>query len=154
MVKNRSSASGSIVPSLVYEDVGGAIIWLCETFGFTERFRYGSENRPSGAQLAVGEGSVFLIAPRVSEWADRTAFQPPRKTEVSHAIHVHVENVDAHYERVKDYGAQILNPPETYAFGERQYTVKDIGGHRWTFTESVADVAPEEWGGFSPSPNK
>jgi uncharacterized glyoxalase superfamily protein PhnB len=31
-------------------------------------------------------------------------------------------------------------------FGERQYVAQDPGGHRWTFTESVADVAPEEWG--------
>jgi uncharacterized glyoxalase superfamily protein PhnB len=39
---------------------------------------------------------------------------------------------------------------ETYPFGERQYTVDDPGGHRWTFTQSVADVAPEEWGGQLP----
>lgn len=35
-------------------------------------------------------------------------------------------------------------------FGERQYGVRDPWGHVWTFSESVADVAPEEWGGIAP----
>jgi hypothetical protein len=30
---------------------------------------------------------------------------------------------------------------------ERQYHAEDLGGHQWTFSESIADVAPEEWGG-------
>jgi hypothetical protein len=36
-----------------------------------------------------------------------------------------------------------------YPYGERQYTAEDLGGHRWTFSQSIADVAPEEWGGLS-----
>lgn len=151
MLMNRSAAPGPVVPVLVYEDVGAAIDWLCETFGFAERFRYGPEGRPEGAQLAVGEGSVFLKGPRVSEWADRTEFRPPRRGEISHAVHVNVEDVDLHHEQAERGGARILHPPETYPFGERQYTVEDLGGHRWTFSQSTADLAPEEWGGQSAS---
>jgi uncharacterized glyoxalase superfamily protein PhnB len=44
-------------------------------------------------------------------------------------------------------GARIVRTPETYPFGERQYTARDLGGHQWTFTQSLADIAPEEWGG-------
>ena len=25
----------------------------------------------------------------------------------------------------------------------------DLGGHRWTFTQAIADLAPENWGGTS-----
>jgi uncharacterized glyoxalase superfamily protein PhnB len=32
-------------------------------------------------------------------------------------------------------------------FGERQYTVEDPGGRRWTFSQSIADMAPSQWGG-------
>ncbi len=32
-------------------------------------------------------------------------------------------------------------------FGERQYTAEDLVGHLWTFSETLADMAPEEWGG-------
>jgi hypothetical protein len=34
-------------------------------------------------------------------------------------------------------------------YGERQYTCEDPGGHRWTFSQSIADLEPEEWGGTS-----
>jgi uncharacterized glyoxalase superfamily protein PhnB len=60
---------------------------------------------------------------------------------------VRVPGVDAHYARVKESGAKILGGPETYFFGERQYSVEDVGGHIWTFSQSVTDVAPETWGG-------
>jgi hypothetical protein len=42
-----------------------------------------------------------------------------------------------------------LRAPADYPYGERQYSVEDFAGHRWTFTQSIADVAPEEWGGKS-----
>ena len=148
------AAPGPIAPHLVYEDVGTAIAWLCETFGFVERFRYGPEGNLVGAQLAVGEGAIFLIRPRKGQspdWADKATFRPPQPDEVTHSLSVPVEDVDHHYEHTRQCGAHILRPPETYAFGERQYTVEDLAGHRWTFTQSVADAAPEDWGGRSPN---
>jgi hypothetical protein len=29
-----------------------------------------------------------------------------------------------------------------------------FGMHRWTFSQAVADVAPEEWGGVPPGPGE
>ena len=60
---------------------------------------------------------------------------------------VRVENVDAHYERSRHQGATILRIPETYPYGERQYTAEDLVGRRWTFSESITDVDPVSWGG-------
>ena len=100
MIENRSAARGPVVPVLVYEDVGKAIEWLCETFEFEERFRYGPEGKPEGAQLAVGEGSIFLAAERVgqsSEWADSAVFRAPRPGEVTHTVMVKVADVDSHF---------------------------------------------------------
>jgi hypothetical protein len=37
--------------------------------------------------------------------------------------------------------------PTDFEYGERQYTAQDPAGHRWTFSETVEDVAPETWGG-------
>ncbi len=83
--------------------------------------------------MAVGEGAVFLTCPRAGqspEWADHATFRPPRPDEITHTVSVYVVDVDRHYEHTKQRGARILNPPETYSFGERQYTVEDLGGHR------------------------
>lgn len=151
MTTNRSAAPGPVVPTLVYEDVGKAIEWLCEAFGFSERFRYGPPDEPAGALLNVGDGgSVFLTVARTGQspkWPDEAQLRPP-DAEVTHSVGVHVDDVDDRYARVERCGARILNPPETYPFGERQFTVVDLAGHRWTFTQSVADVAVTDWGGI------
>ena len=38
--------------------------------------------------------------------------------------------------------------------GERSGVVEDLGGHRWELTQTVRDVAPEEWGGATIAPGK
>ncbi len=130
---------GAIIPVLVYDDVAAAVAWLCEAFGFKERLRIGDHR----AQLTLGEESV-VVAARPARAAEALQLPPG---EITHSIMVRVADVDAHYERVRQRGGRVLSPPETYPFGERQYTVEDPGGHHWTFSQAVADVAPEAWGG-------
>jgi uncharacterized glyoxalase superfamily protein PhnB len=150
MIVNRSAPSGTIVPSLIYHDVAKAIDWLCDVFGFTERLRAaGEDGKITHAQLAIGQGGVMLGASRTGQGfasPDSAEFRPPRANEVSQTLSVHVEDVDQHYEHAKQRGARFLQPPTTYPYGERQYTAEDLAGHRWTFSQSVADVKPEEWG--------
>jgi uncharacterized glyoxalase superfamily protein PhnB len=146
MVVNRSAPGATVVPILVYEDVGGVIDWLCDAFGFTERLRAGP---PGGsiahAQLAIGDGAVML-------GRQGAEFRPPRAGEVSQYVTVHVDDVDRHFEHARQRGARILKPPADMPFGERQYTAEDPGGHRWTFSQSIADVAPASWGARTPGP--
>jgi len=140
MVVNRSSPRATVVPIRVYEDVGKAIDWLCGTFGFRERLRAaGPGGSVTHAQLDIAEGAVML-------GRQGAEFRPPRPNEVSQFLHVRVEDVDKHFENARQCGARILKSPTDMPFGERQYTVEDLGGHRWTFSQSIADVAPEEWG--------
>jgi hypothetical protein len=44
-----------------------------------------------------------------------------------------------------------VSSPADYPYGERQYTAEDLAG-RWTFTQAIADLAPEGWGGTSKTP--
>ena len=37
-------------------------------------------------------------------------------------------------------------------FGERQCTVLDLAGHRWTLSQTIADAEPESWGGTTVTP--
>ena len=60
---------------------------------------------------------------------------------------VRVADVDAHHRRSLAHGASIRMPPTDFPYGERQYSVEDPGGHRWTFSQSIADVDPRTWGG-------
>jgi uncharacterized glyoxalase superfamily protein PhnB len=147
---NRSAPSGTVVPYLIYKDVGEAIDWLSGAFGFKERLRVAGPDRKVGhAQLSVGDGAIILSPERVGTGfatPDSVEFRTPRPNEVSQSISVHVEDVDRHFEQSRNFGARILNPPTDYPFGERQYSAEDLAGHRWTFSQSIADVAPEQWG--------
>lgn len=40
-----------------------------------------------------------------------------------------------------------ISEPEDMPYGERQYGVIDSGGRLWTFSETIAEVASQEWGG-------
>lgn len=122
---------GPVIPELPYADVPAAARWLCDAFSFTERLRIGSHR----IQLHVGAGSMVVVE------KDKDA------SVAGSRVMVPVTDVDAHYARAKAAGAHVVSEPTTYPYGERQYSVRDIGGHRWTFTQSVADSDPAAWGG-------
>jgi len=131
-VENRTMPPSTVIPELTYEDVTEAIEWLCDKFGFVERWRAGDHR----AQLSIGDGTVAITEPRTSK------VRPgPRD------IMVRVADAAAHCERARARGAIIVSEPRDYPYGERQYTAEDLGGHHWCFSQSIADVAPEEWGG-------
>lgn len=46
---------------------------------------------------------------------------------------------------------KVIQEPRDFPYGERQYTAEDLGGHHWAFSQSIADVAPEEWGTSGPA---
>jgi uncharacterized glyoxalase superfamily protein PhnB len=62
---------------------------------------------------------------------------------------VRVDDATTHFERARVQGARIVMEPTDFEYGERQYTAEDPAGHQWTFSQTLADVAPEEWGGSS-----
>ncbi len=148
MPENRSMPPSAVIPVLVYEDVEEAVEWLCDTFGFAERWRAGNHR----AQLAIGDSAVVVGERRVAralEGNDPTIFRAPRRGEVSHSVLVRVDDLESHYRQARQGGARILQAPQEFPYGERQYTAEDLAGHRWTFSQSVADVAPEDWGATS-----
>jgi uncharacterized glyoxalase superfamily protein PhnB len=141
---NRSIPSSVVIPVLIYPDVREAVAWLTEVFGFAERVQIGEDHR---SQLSVGAGAGAVIVGDVR--GDR---RPPRAGEVTHSVMVRVDALDAHCEHARAHGATILMEPIDFEYGERQYSAEDLAGHQWTFSETLRDVAPEEWGGILVEP--
>jgi uncharacterized glyoxalase superfamily protein PhnB len=127
------------MPELVYEDVEQAVSWLCEAFGFSVRWQAGGHR----AQLWVGEGAVVVRDPPPD--VEPGAPVPGACSSVL----VRVEDAAAVRDRAVQAGALQVRELQEHPYGERQCTFADLAGHRWTFTQSLADVAPEEWGGVS-----
>jgi uncharacterized glyoxalase superfamily protein PhnB len=61
---------------------------------------------------------------------------------VNHAVMVRVTDVDAHYAQAQQAGVHIISPPTDQPYGERQYVADDLGGHRWTFSQTMVDIDP------------
>ena len=139
MIVNQSAPAATVVPILVYEDVGRAIGWLRDAFGFVERLRVEHGGSVAHAQLIVGDGAIML-------GRQGGPYRAPRRGEIPQYVHVTVTDVDTHFERARNHGAHIVNPPHDMPFGERQYTAEDPEGHLWAFSQHIADVPPERWG--------
>jgi uncharacterized glyoxalase superfamily protein PhnB len=137
---NRSIPSATVIPVLIYPDVREAVDWLVAAFGFVERVWIGENHR---AQLSFGDGGGLIVG---DVRHDRRA---PRPGEVTHQVMVRIDDARAHCVHAREHGARILMEPTDFEYGERQYTAEDPAGHQWTFSQTLADVAPEEWGGVS-----
>lgn len=133
-VDNRTMPPCTLIQELVYEDVTEARRWLCEAFGFTERWHAGDHR----AQLSLGNSTIAITEPRHS----RVLAGPV-------SLLVRVDDAEAVRDRAIARGAALVDDTRDHAYGERQCTVTDPGGHRWCLTQSIADVDPETWGGTS-----
>jgi uncharacterized glyoxalase superfamily protein PhnB len=132
MLFNRSVPPCTVIPNLYYPDPGVAADWLGAAFGFTVRLRIANHR----IQMRAGDGCITVAEGNV-------------KPERSHVIQIRVEDALAHCERARLHGAIILTEPKDHVYGERQYNALDFFGHHWDFTQTIADVLPEDWGGTS-----
>lgn len=128
-------AGCTVIPVIAYPDVADAARWLESVFGFTMRLRIGDHR----AQLNVGDGCIVIT--------DRGSVGGYP----GFSIMIRVENVDEHYEAAQENGAKIISNPTDFPYGERQYSAEDFAGYHWTFSQSIADVDPAEWGGVAAS---
>jgi PhnB protein len=126
-----------------YEDVGAAIDWLGEAFGFQEHGeRFANEDgRLIHAELELDGASVML------GWPGADYRNPAHHAEeceqalrwlstpwVVDGVLVYVDDVDSHCEHAKAAGATILRELEDVPFG-RLYSAADLEGHRWMFMQ-------------------
>jgi uncharacterized glyoxalase superfamily protein PhnB len=102
-----------------YENARAAMAWLEEAFGFVTRDVFEGEGDTVGfAEMAFGNDVIGTGTKRPG---------------LQHAIAVYVEDIDAHYERAKAGGVEIVQELEDTEFGARIYVCRDVGGHTWSF---------------------
>lgn len=126
-----------VIPQLAYRNVGEAVVWLCTVFGFKERMRIGGHR----VQLTVPGGGALVVTEEAHGQNAAT------DSHACHRVMIRVSDVDSHYRHAAQHGAKILGAPRDYPYGERQYSAVDPSGHRWEFSQSIADVNPSDWGG-------
>ncbi|MFI5181293.1 MAG: VOC family protein [Thermoanaerobaculia bacterium] len=127
----------TIFPLLRYKDARAAIQWLCATFGFVELFSVPAEGPiVRHAQLKLGSNVIMLGSVRPGDGMG----SPRVLGGATQALYAYVENLDAHFERVRLTGAEITGPPHDTDFSSREYHVRDLEGHPWTFGTYLPEV--------------
>ena len=122
-----------VIPALQYQDARAAIEFLCKAFGFEKNAVYEDKDGSiAHAQLTHGNGMVMLGSVKDTEYG-KLLKRPHDAGGVTMSVYVVVGDADAHFERAKAAGAQIVREPVTQDYGGRDYTCKDPEGHVWTF---------------------
>ena len=131
MSASESPDTTQIIPYIFYRDVPAALAWLSRTLGFTEELRHPT---PSGmhAQMTF-RGQRIMMGQGSHDWRMQSASETKIATM---GIFVYLGDVDAHYERARTAGAEIVQPPHDEEWG-RTYTVRDLDGHPWFFTSPL-----------------
>ena len=120
-----------IFPFLRYEDAPAAFEWLARAFGFEKQMLVpGSDGTIAHAQLRYGR-SLIMIGSTRDDFMDLKS--PAAVGGATQGIYVLVDDVNAHHDRAKAAGAEIIMEPEDADYGGRGYTCLDLEGNAWTF---------------------
>ena len=130
-----------VYPYLRVHDAAAAIKFYALAFDAAELFRL---TEPSGrighAELRIGPATLMLS----DEYPDNGIRGPRSLGGTSFAIHLHVADVDAAFERAVKAGAAVVRPLKDQFYGERSGTVRDPFGHEWLLGGQIEEVTPEE----------
>jgi uncharacterized glyoxalase superfamily protein PhnB len=133
MQDQTKTRGGRIIPALRYRQAAPAIDWLCKAFGFERRMVVPADGgKIAHAELTLGNGMIML-GDVDTEYGQLVAAPNGSGQPVTQGIYVVVDDVDAHYAKAQDAGADIVLPIKTQDYGGRDYTARDLEGHVWTF---------------------
>lgn len=132
------ASTPQVFPVLRYEDAPAAFEWLSRAFGFEKQMVVpGPKGTISHAQLRYG-GSVVMIG---TAQEDELGLQTPtQRGGPTQALYVQVDDIDAHHDRAKAAGAEIIMGLEETPYGSREYAARDPEGHVWSFGTYAPDL--------------
>lgn len=114
----------TIIPTLRYRDAHAAIDFLERALGFERLAVHESDGRVAHAELRFGDGLIMLGTSGGGD--DR--FETGRAV-----IYAVVEDPDAHHDRARAAGAEIVMELTDQEYGSREYAAADPEGNVWTF---------------------
>lgn len=126
-----------IYPALKYDDAPAAVDWLERAFGFSKHMvAEGEQGTIAHAELRL-DGAMIMLGSLgkpdpANPWADARA-----------GTYVQIADIEEHYARARAAGAEIVRPLADTPYGAREYSVRDPGGHLWSFG-TYDPFAPQE----------
>src|SRR3546814_9125571 len=111
--------------AISYQDSKAAFRWLEDAFGFEPLFvLLDADGNLAHSEMGYGHAVVMVG----NEWSDDHRSPKSLGGKNSQSVHVQLgagEDIDAHCERARSAGADIIAAPETQFYGDRTYRAKD-----------------------------
>lgn len=142
MTDSNTDWRPSLTSAVSYRDPQAALDWLEKAFGF-ELFMLieDADGNLAHSEMRFGNAAIMIG----SEWTDDHRSPASTGGKNSQSVHISIrDDVDAHCERARKAGAEILAEPETQFYGDRTYRCRDPEGHIWTVSQTVKRVSREE----------
>ncbi len=132
----------NLISAVCYQDPKAALRWLETVFGF-ELFMLieDGEGNLIHSEMRFGDAAVMIG----NEWSDDHKSPKSIGGKNTQTVHIQITtDIDAHCERARAAGAEILMEPETQFYGDRTYRCRDLEGHIWTIGQTVETVTREQ----------
>jgi uncharacterized glyoxalase superfamily protein PhnB len=127
-----------VIPLLACEDIAAEHDFLVAVLGFESA---GLERMPDGT-VVHGEVRVGLRRIWLHRADEANNLVPPGPHgSAGGGIVIHVTDVNAHHERVRAAGADVLSEPRDQDYGQREYGVRDPEGHLWWIATPIQSPA-------------
>ncbi len=134
MTQNGEVQATRVVPLMRYRDLPNAITWLSDAFGFTAHYTASDEDGTLiYAQMTYGNGMVMLGPVRESDFDDLLSQPDEIGGTETQSCYLVVEDIESHFERAKEAGAEIALDVQSDDTGGRAYSCRDCEGHLWNF---------------------
>jgi len=141
-MSRHPSEQSNVIPALFYEDPAAALAWLEKAFGLETRLCVtDASGAVAHAEMSYGGGRITAGPGAWIDWAKSPNEVGGANTA---AIHIMVDDVDAHCATARAAGAVITMEPADQFYGDRSYRARDPEGHNWTFGQTIREVSEEE----------
>jgi uncharacterized glyoxalase superfamily protein PhnB len=116
----------------MYDDADQALDWMERVLGFSDTVRWRDKSGHTyEADINAGATKLGVSGGATTSTAGRDAI-----------LIVHVDDVDAQYERVCAATDIEVDPPVDQPYGPRTFTVTDPWGYQWNFWQGEATPPP------------
>jgi uncharacterized glyoxalase superfamily protein PhnB len=132
----------SLMSAVFYRDPKAALAWLERAFDF-ELFMLleDAEGNVAHSEMRYGTGVVMVGM----EWSENHKSPSSVGGENTQTVHIQVHgDIQAHFERARAAGAEIISEPAMQFYGDVTYSCRDPEGHIWTMAQTVNKVSREE----------
>ena len=118
-----------------------ASAWYAAAFGAEELTRL---EVPDGRLIHVQVRIGTLMLMLADEFPEMQSWGPEHFGGTYGAVYLHVDDVDAAWDRAVAAGATVIRPLSDAFWGEREGQLLDPFGHRWGLTQQLRQIPVEE----------